>query len=434
MRQIITDGKVEKEFLAEIRSREVESDRKVTVQVLDIIENVRTKGDAALKEYGLAFDKVFPESLEVPREVLKEAWDNADEKLRSALEFAKDQIESYHKMQVQEGCCLEREGLITGQKIRGLKRVGLYVPGGRAAYPSTVLMNAIPAKLAGVGELLMVTPPLITKNEDGTLVCKANPDIMAAAYLCGVDRVFLTGGAQAVAALAYGTETIPAVDKIVGPGNIYVATAKKLVFGKVDIDMVAGPSEILIIADKTANPAYVAADLLSQAEHDPLAASILLTTDPELPAAVLAEIDRQMSYLGRKETIQASLNNNGAIILCKTEEEMVELADGIAPEHLELLTEDPVKLLDSIENAGSVFCGPYAPEPLGDYCGGPNHVLPTSGTARYASPLGVYSFIKRMSYTIADKSGLDRCRSTVLELAEREGLGAHGNAIRVRFE
>ena len=312
-----------------------------------------------------------------------------------------------------------------GQRIRGLKRVGLYVPGGTAAYPSSVLMNAIPAKIAGVEEVIMVTPPL----KDGS----ANPDILTAAALAGVDRIFLMGGAQAVGALAYGTETIPKVDKIVGPGNIYVATAKRILYGTVDIDMIAGPSEILVMADSSANPKFLAADLMSQAEHDVLASSILLTTDRAVAEATLLELKRQMETLSRKEIIEQSLTNYGAMIVCRNIDEMVALANELAPEHLEVMLENPMSYLGRLDNAGSVFLGQYAPEPLGDYYAGPNHVLPTSGTARFFSPLGVDSFIKKSSYIYYTEDALLKAKEDIVCIAEREQLTAHANSIKVRF-
>ena len=338
-----------------------------------------------------------------------------------------ENIADFHNRQRQQGFINAKEnGVIMGQRIRGLERVGLYVPGGTAAYPSSVLMNAIPAKIAGVKEIIMVTPPC----KDGT----PNKDILTAAAVCGVDRIFMLGGAQAIAALAYGTETIPKVDKIVGPGNIYVATAKKLLFGTVDIDMIAGPSEILVMADDTANPKFVAADLMSQAEHDVMASSILVTTSETLADKVLAEIDRQAENLSRKDIIKKSLENYGAVIITDCRHCAVELANAIAPEHLEVHMENPMELLGSLDNAGSIFLGQYASEPLGDYYAGPNHVLPTSGTARFFSPLGVDSFIKKISYTYYTEDALSEAKKDIVTIAEREGLTAHANAIKVRFE
>ncbi|MEG0546576.1 MAG: histidinol dehydrogenase, partial [Oscillospiraceae bacterium] len=311
------------------------------------------------------------------------------------------------------------------QRIRGLKRVGIYVPGGTAAYPSSVLMNAIPAKIAGVDEIIMVTPP----SKDGT----ANPDILAAAKIAGVDRVFLMGGAQGIAALAYGTETVPKVDKIVGPGNIYVATAKKLLYGTVDIDMIAGPSEILIVADETASPKFLAADLMSQAEHDVLASAILLTTSREIAVKTLEELERQMQNLSRKDIIEKSLNDFGAIIICNDIDEAVNFANELAPEHLELAIKNPIEYIGKIDNAGSVFLGNYSPEPLGDYFAGPNHVLPTSGTARFFSPLSVDSFIKKSSFIYYTEDALRDAKDSIIKLADTEGLTAHANSIKVRF-
>jgi histidinol dehydrogenase len=338
-----------------------------------------------------------------------------------------ENIKEFHSRQKQQSFIdAKPNGVIMGQRIRGLKRVGLYVPGGTAAYPSSVLMNAVPAKIAGVEEIIMVTPPL----KDGT----ANPDILVAAALAGVDRIFLMGGAQAVAALAYGTETIPKVDKIVGPGNIYVATAKRILYGVVDIDMIAGPSEILVMADSTANPKFLAADLMSQAEHDVLASSILLTTDQTVAEETMKELERQMALLSRNEIIEKSLRDYGAIIVCRSVDEMVDMANELAPEHLEVMMENPLQYLGRLDNAGSVFLGQYAPEPLGDYYAGPNHVLPTSGTARFFSPLGVDSFIKKSSYIYYTEDALRAAHDDIVCIAEREQLTAHANSIKVRFE
>ena len=312
-----------------------------------------------------------------------------------------------------------------GQRVRGLERVGLYVPGGTAAYPSSVLMNAIPAKLAGCKEIIMTTPP----SKDG----KPNPDIIAAAKIAGVDRIFLMGGAQAVAALAYGTEQVPKVDKIVGPGNIFVATAKKLLYGVVDIDMIAGPSEILIIADKTANPKFLAADLMSQAEHDRLASSILLTDNEQLAAMVNEELKHQCAKLERKEIIEESLSNYGAVIVCSDMAQAVKFANDLAPEHLEVCCENPMEYIGKLDNAGSVFLGNYSPEPLGDYFAGPNHVLPTSGTARFFSPLSVDSFVKKSSFIYYTEDALKADAEDIVRFAETEGLTAHANSIKVRF-
>ncbi|MDR1246253.1 MAG: histidinol dehydrogenase [Clostridiales Family XIII bacterium] len=430
---IEADGAAEYAALKRLTERTCARDLETEETVTAILREIRARGDAALREYGLRFDGAAPAGIEVDRRALETAADDADPAFRRALERAAANIRRYHERQICEGYEINGDGFTLGHKIRGLTRVGLYVPGGTAAYPSTVLMNAVPAKIAGVSELIMVTPPVVTGTGEGAL-CAANPDILTAACIAGVDRLFLTGGAQAVAALAYGTESVPRVDKIVGPGNIFVATAKRLLFGQVDIDMIAGPSEILVIADDSASPSYIAADMLSQAEHDVNAAAVLLTTSARVAGEVLKEIERQLCGLARSETAKASLDNFGLIIICGNENRMFELADMIAPEHLELLTEYPTSHLERIKNAGSVFCGPYSPEPLGDYYAGTNHVLPTSGTARFASPLGVYDFVKRMSYTCYTKESLANAKDDIIEIAEKEGLGAHANAIKIRFE
>ncbi len=414
-------------FFRNMEARSGETNQRVTEAVTEIIRTVKEGGDAAVQKYTLQFDGSLPQYDEVPRDVINDAMTEADPAFVDAMLNAIENVRDFHQRQVQEGFIHAMpNGVILGQRIRGLSRVGLYVPGGTAAYPSSVIMNAVPAKIAGVKEIIMVTPPC----KDG----KPNPDILTAAGLCGVDRVFLSGGAQAIAALAYGTEKIPKVDKIVGPGNIYVATAKKLLYGIVDIDMIAGPSEILVMADETADPKYIAADLMSQAEHDVLASSILVTTSAELADKVEAEINRQAAYLSRKEIMEKSLNEYGAVLLCDSREEAVALANRIAPEHLEVLMENPIELLGALDNAGSVFLGPYASEPLGDYYAGPNHVLPTSGTARFFSPLGVQSFTKRSSYTYYTKEALKAAKDDIILIANREGLTAHANAIAVRFE
>jgi histidinol dehydrogenase len=312
-----------------------------------------------------------------------------------------------------------------GQRVRGLERVGLYVPGGTAAYPSSVLMNAIPAKIAGVGEIVMVTPPA----KDGT----PNADILVAAALCGVDRIFLCGGAQAVAALAFGTETIPKCDKIVGPGNIYVATAKKLLYGTVDIDMIAGPSEILVVADKNANPAFLAADLLSQAEHDPIASAVLITDNENIADETIKELETQLQKLSRKAIAEQSLSNFGAVIITPDIDSAIELANDFAPEHLELQIENALSYIGKVDNAGSVFLGYYTPEALGDYYAGPNHVLPTSGTARFFSPLSVYAFTKRSSFIYYTKDALAKASDDIVTIAKKEGLDAHANSVTIRI-
>ena len=427
IRKIIADGKCETEFLKEVEKRNGETDKKVTEIVSEIIENVKTNGDKAVKDYTLQFDGKLPEYYEVPLEVIQDALTEADEAFTSALLNAMENISAFHSRQKEQGFIDPHDnGVILGQRVRGLERVGLYVPGGTAAYPSSVLMNAVPAKIAGVKEIIMITPPL----KDGT----PNKDILAAAAICGVDRVFLAGGAQAVAALAYGTETIPKVDKIVGPGNIFVATAKKLLYGKVDIDMIAGPSEILVVADETADPKYLAADLMSQAEHDKLASAILITTSEDIADKTIAELERQCSALSRKDIIEKSLSDYGAVIVTDTIDRAIELANGLAPEHLEMQVENPMQYIGQIDNAGSVFLGKYAPEPLGDYFAGPNHVLPTSGTARFFSPLSVNSFTKRSSFIYYTEQALLDAKDDIVCIAEREGLTAHANAIKVRFD
>lgn len=427
IKKIYANGKDEFEFLEKMKKRSGETDKKVTAVVNEIIENVRENGDKAVNDYTLKFDGSLPQYYEVPQDVINDALEEADEDFVNALLNAMENIADFHNRQREYGFMNSKEnGVMLGQRVRGLAKVGLYVPGGTAAYPSSVIMNAIPAKIAGVKEIIMVTPPL----KDGT----PNKDILVAAAICGVDRVFLTGGAQAIAALAYGTESIPKVDKIVGPGNIYVATAKKLLYGQVDIDMIAGPSEILVMADETADPKFVAADLMSQAEHDKLASSILLTTSEELADKTIAEIERQVQNLSRKEIIEKSLTDYGMIIVCDCPHCAVELANAIAPEHLEVLMKNPTEYIGKLDNAGSVFLGQYASEPLGDYYAGPNHVLPTSGTARFFSPLSVYSFVKRSSYIYYTEEALRDAKDDIVLIAEREGLTAHANAIKVRFE
>lgn len=423
---IRADGKAEQQALSLLKSRSGEVDRKVTAVVTEIIETVRRDGDKALAMYAEKFDGKAPDKLEIPKEEIEAALAAADPKFVRALRNSAENIAKFHERQKQQSFIdTQPNGVILGQRVRGLARVGLYVPGGTAAYPSSVLMNAVPARIAGVKELVMVTPP----GKDG----KANPDILTAVAIAGVDRVFLTGGAQAVAALAYGTESIPQVDKIVGPGNIYVATAKKLLYGQVDIDMIAGPSEILVVADETADPKFLAADLMSQAEHDRLASSILLCTDETVCQKTVEEIERQKKLLSRETIIDEALENFGAVILCQSFAQMAALANQIAPEHLEVMTRDPLSQVGFFDNAGSVFLGKYSPEPLGDYYAGPNHVLPTSGTARFFSPLSVDSFVKRSSFIYYTEEALKNAAEDIVCVAEKEGLTAHANAITVRF-
>lgn len=418
-------GDFARDFVQKFRSRSEAAGKKVDATVAAILENVKANGDAAVREYTLKFDGSIPETVEVSHAQMEQLVKECDPAFLSALQKAAKNIEDFHARQKQQSWLQPRaDGVMMGQRIRGLHRVGLYVPGGTAAYPSSVLMNAIPAKIAGVEELIMVTPP----GKGG----KPNPNIMAAALTAGVDRVFLVGGAQAVAALAYGTETIPKVDKIVGPGNIYVATAKRQLYGTVDIDMVAGPSEILIVADETAKPAYLAADLMSQAEHDRMASAVLLTTSEKIADETVKELYQQIETLSRKDIIEDSLDHFGAVILCSSMEEAVEFANDLAPEHLELCAENPMEYIGKIDNAGSVFLGNYSPEPLGDYFAGPNHVLPTSGTARFFSPLSVDSFIKKSSFIYYTKEALAPVSDDIMKLAQTEGLTAHANSIKVR--
>ena len=420
------DGVSERELINQLKARSGEIDRKVTSAVTDILNNVKQNGDDAVREYTLKFDGHMPSKFEISREEIDSSPDKCDRDFILALYKAADNIRDFHARQKQQSWLEPKQnGVILGQRIRGLKRVGVYVPGGTAAYPSSVLMNVIPAKIAGVKEIVMVTPP----QKDGT----ANPDILAAAKIAGVDRVFLMGGAQAVAALAYGTQSVPKVDKIVGPGNIFVATAKKLLYGTLDIDMIAGPSEILIVADKSANPKFLAADLMSQAEHDKMASAILLTTSEETANETAKELSRQMQTLERRDIIEQSLNDFGAIIVCKDISEAVDFANELAPEHLELAVENPMEYIGRVDNAGSVFLGHYSPEPLGDYFAGPNHVLPTSGTARFFSPLSVDSFIKKSSFIYYTEPALSEAKDDIIKLAETEGLTAHANSIKVRF-
>ncbi|MBS7176350.1 histidinol dehydrogenase [Massiliimalia timonensis] len=424
---IKADGTAEQNYMKLLKSRSTQVSKTVTESVSKILEDVREQGDRALLAYTEKFDGKLPKFIEVPREEINDALSEADEDYVNALLNAIENISDFHNRQKQQSFINPKQnGVILGQRIRGLKRVGIYVPGGTAAYPSSVLMNAIPAKIAGVEEIVMVTPPL----SDGT----ANPDILVAAALCGVDRVFLLGGAQAVAALAYGTESVPKVDKIVGPGNIYVATAKKLLYGTVDIDMIAGPSEILILADETAPASYVAADLMSQAEHDVLASAILVTTSEKLAKETVKELERQVKELSRKEIIERSLRDFGVVFVCEQVDYAVELANEFAPEHLEVMMQNPMEYIGRLDNAGSVFLGNYAPEPLGDYFAGPNHVLPTSGTARFFSPLSVDAFIKKSSYIYYTEDALREAHDDIVLLANKEGLTAHANSIIVRYQ
>ena len=421
------NGKAEYALIENLKKRSGETDAKIVDIVTTIINGVKENGDEAVREYTVRFDGGLPKKFLIEKDELQSYLDVVDEDFLNAIKRAKDNIYDFHLCQTQQSWMTTKDsGVIMGQRIRGLERVGIYVPGGTAAYPSSVLMNAIPAKIAGVKEIVMVTPP----GKDGN----PNPNIMAAAAVAGVDKVYLVGGAQAVAALAYGTEKIPKVDKIVGPGNIFVATAKKLLYGIVDIDMVAGPSEILIVADKIADPSFLAADLMSQAEHDKMASAILLTTSMELAKATVREIDKQIKYLERQTIIEESLDNYGEIIVCEDLEQAIEFANELAPEHLELCITDPLKYIGKVDNAGSVFLGNWSPEPLGDYYAGPNHVLPTSGTARFFSPLSVDSFVKKSSFIYYTPQELRKAKDDIIKLADTEGLTAHANSIKVRFE
>ena len=421
------EEKTTREFVQQMMQRAGEKDKQVDAIVAEILENVRTRGDEAVREYTQKFDGHAPDNMEISQKEIARMATLCDPDFVDALERAAENIRSFHSKQKQQSWLdTQANGVILGQRVRGLEKVGIYVPGGTAAYPSSVLMNAIPAKIAGVKEIVMVTPP----GKDG----KPNPDIMAAAYVAGVDRVFLVGGAQAAAALAYGTESIPKVDKIVGPGNIFVATAKKHLYGIVDIDMIAGPSEILIVADETADPKFLAASMMSQAEHDVLASAILLTTSETIATQTIAEIERQVQNLERKDIINRSLDDFGAVIVCETMDEAVEFANDLAPEHLELCAANPLEYIGRLDNAGSLFLGNYAPEPLGDYYAGPNHVLPTSGTARFFSPLSVDSFVKKSSFIYYTEDALKAAKNDIVILAETEGLTAHANSIKVRFE
>lgn len=394
--------------------------------VRDIIDNVKANGDKALYEYCEKFDKAKLSSLEVTNEEIDEAFAAVEPQFIEILKQAAENIRAFHKQQVRQSFILNGDGYVTGQKITPIEKVGLYVPGGTAAYPSTVLMDSIPAKIAGCEEICITTPP----SADG----KVNPAILAAAKIAGVDRIFKIGGAQAVAALAYGTETVPKVDKIVGPGNAFVAEAKRQVFGLVSIDMIAGPSEILVIADGKSNPKFVAADLLSQAEHDKMASAVLVTDNEELAEKVSAELERQIPLLPRAEIARVSIDNNGKIIVADNLFDVIEVANEIAPEHLELSVDNPFDYLDKIKNAGSIFMGRYCPEALGDYFAGPNHTLPTSGTARFSSPLSVDDFVKKSQYTYYTKDALKKSAESVAFFAEKEGLSAHARSVTVRFK
>ncbi len=396
--------------------------------VSDIIEDVKANGDEALFRYCEKFDKAKLSSLEVTNEEIEEAFSAVEPEFIRIIEKAAENIREFHTLQKRNSFVVntDRTGVVIGQKVIPIEKAGLYVPGGTAAYPSTVLMDSIPAKIAGCKEICICTPP----SADG----KVNPVILAAAKIAGVDRIFKVGGAQAIAALAYGTETVPKVDKIVGPGNAFVAEAKRQVYGMVSIDMIAGPSEILVIADKNSNPEYVAADLLSQAEHDKNASAVLVTESKELAEKVSSELERQIPLLQREEIARTSIDNNGKIIVAPDIETGIKIANEIAPEHLELCLDDPFEYLDSIKNAGSIFMGRYCPEALGDYFAGPNHTLPTSGTARFSSPLSVDDFVKKTQFTYYTKDALSEVYKDIAYFANKEGLEAHAKSATVRFE
>lgn len=398
----------------------------IDAAVAGILADVRQNGDAAVLAYAEKFDGVKLTSLRVTQEEIDAAYNAADPAFVETLTQAAANIESFHKRQIRTDFVVnDADGIVLGQKVTPIERVGLYVPGGTASYPSSVLMNAVPAKLAGVRDIVMVTPPA----KDGSVA----PAILTAAKVAGVTAIYKMGGAQAVAALAYGTQSIPKVDKIVGPGNAYVASAKRRVYGLVDIDMIAGPSEILVLADSTANPAYVAADLLSQAEHDRLAAAVLVCDSEALAIAVAEEIERQLPLLPREDIARASIEANGKIIVADNLREGVDIANAIAPEHMEVCVDEPFSLLHAIKNAGSIFLGKNVPEALGDYFAGPNHTLPTSGTARFSSPLSVNDFVKKSSFIYYTKEALGAVQSSIVDFAEREGLHAHAQSVAVRF-
>ena len=422
----ICDGAAERAVFEKLAARAGEVNEQVTVSVQGIIDDVKARGDAALREYSRRFDKFDSDCFEVPRAEIEGSLSRCDPKYIEALQRACENIRVFHERQKRQSWfSTDDNGVMMGQRVRGLHSVGVYVPGGTAPLPSSVLMNVIPAHVAGVKEIIMVTPPW----QGG-----ANADILAAAHIAGVDRVFLLGSAWACAALAYGTESVPKVDKIVGPGNIYVATAKKLLYGTVDIDMIAGPSEILVVADETANPAWLAADLLSQAEHDKLAGVVLLSTSRDIAEKTKIELEKQLAVLPRKEIAEEALRSNGAILVCENIEQALRLANEYAPEHLELCVQNPLELLGAIDNAGSVFLGHYTPESVGDYYAGPNHVLPTGGTPRFFSPLSVDDFVKKVQFIHYTRPALAAAREDIVTLAETEQLRAHARMVEIRFE
>ncbi|MCK8818180.1 histidinol dehydrogenase [Natroniella sulfidigena] len=415
--------------LNQILNRSSFDDPEQVSAVQEIWENVQARGDEAILEYNARFDgaKMEAEELEVGPAEIEAAYNKIEDSFLEAIREAIKNVGEFHKKQLRESWMdFKEDGVILGQKFTALERVGIYVPGGRAAYPSSVVMNGVPAKVAGVEEIVMVSPP----DQDGAL----NPYTLVAAAEVGVDKIYKVGGAQSIAGLSFGTGMIPQVDKIVGPGNIYVTLAKKLAFGYVDIDMLAGPSEVLVLADETANPRFVAADLLSQAEHDPMASAILVTTSEQLAEQVEQELSKQLKELSRAGIAGEALENYGAIIIAQNLAEAIELTNQFAPEHLEVAVDDPFAILGRLKNAGAIFLGEYAAEPVGDYIAGPNHVLPTGGSARFYSPLNVDDFIKKSSIISYSKEGLEKVKDDALEIARVEGLDAHANSIKVRFE
>lgn len=423
----LSNEQINDSYVESLLNRGQNKDDSIDTVVKSIIEDVKQLGDQALLEYTEKFDQVTLSQLKVTDLEMENALKNADSQFLKILEEARDNIETFHEYQIQNTWSKEfSSGVVLGQKVTPIPRVGLYVPGGKGGYPSTVLMGAIPAIVAGVNSIALITPP----NKQG----QVNPAILIAAKVVGINEIYKVGGAQGIAALAYGTESIQAVNKIVGPGNAYVAAAKKLVFGKVDIDMIAGPSEICIIADKSASPSFIAADMLSQAEHDEMACSILITTEKSLAIETIDQIYIQRQGLSRKDIIKQSIKDNARVFIVDSIDMACRLSNIIAPEHLELAIEEPMESLDKIVNAGAIFLGHYTPEPVGDYFAGPNHTLPTSGTAKFSSPLGVYDFVKKSSIISYEKGSLEKVKDQVIEFAQIEGFDAHANAIRRRFE
>lgn len=415
-----------KEFLKSLMERNQLEFEEVNKKVKEILKDVRINKDKALRKYTERFDGILLEEFLVSKEEKEEAFKNINEDLKKDLIKAKDNIEKYHKKQLKESYFIEEEDKLLGQIVGPIEKVGVYIPGGKASYPSTVLMNVVPAKIAGVEEIIMVTPP----DKNG----KIKDSLIVAGEIAGVDKIYKIGGAQAIGALSFGTEIIPKVDKITGPGNIYVAMAKKQVSGYVGIDMIAGPSEIMIIGDKKSNPKYIAADMISQAEHDEMAASILVINDESIAKKVILELENQIKTLERKDIIKKSLENYGAIIITNSIDESIDIVNKVAPEHLEILTEDPFTIYKKIKNAGAIFLGEYTPEPVGDYIAGANHTLPTSSTARFSSALSVDDFTKKTSLIYYSKKALRKSKDSIVRIAEEEGLTGHGNSVKIRFQ